>query len=436
MGSNKQTLSQEEVEALFFKQGLRVLEPYINSRTRIKAQCLGCGKFVQPYYRQIWSGQRGCRDCSSNKFKLNQLELEETFQRLNLTLIDQYKNSKIPVTVKCNTCGSSSREIVANLRKMKTFHCAICYPKKTFVRKGRKLNPLQIREILEEFASYDFLVLGEFRTVNKSVTVKHLTCGTVSDRSLKSIKQGAGYCNGCRKNRILTEEEALKVLAEAGFEPIAKYINSEIPWESKCKKCGRILSPRLHTLRQKKSGCAYCNKVKVDPIDAVSLMISSGYTPLEPYKNSKAKWKSRHEVCGRIVFPKYNSIHTGQGGCPDCVDKYSYNEPSYFYVLENSLYESLKIGISNTETRDDRTLIHAKYGWKLIQRIDFENGFLAYEFEQTLLKYLRKVRKIPVHLSKVEMPQSGYSETMSKDAISLVELQRLVKDNQAGFLSN
>jgi hypothetical protein len=94
----------------------------------------------------------------------------------------------------------------------------------------------------------------------------------------------------------------------------------------------------------------------------------------------------------------------------------------------------LKIGISNSESRDDRVAVHTKHGWELIKRIDFENGFLAYEFEQTLLKYLRGIRSIPIHLSKREMPQSGYSETLSMDLISLKELLELVKRNQAGRL--
>jgi len=434
MGSNKQTLSQDEVEELFLKQGLQVLEPYVNSRTRIKAKCIGCGKVVNPYYRQIWSGQRGCRDCSSSKFRLSESEIVETFQRLNLTLIDEYRNSKIPVGVKCNLCGSTSKQVVANLRKMKIFHCEICDPKKTFIRRNRVINPVQLDEIVKEFTERNYSLIGEFKTVHKNVTVRHLTCGTISERSLKSIRQGAGYCKGCMKNRILTEEEALKVLDDAGFEPIAKYVNSETPWESKCKKCGRSLSPRLHTLRGKKSGCAYCNKVKVDPIDAVNLMISAGFTPLEPYKNSKARWKSRHEECGKIVHPQYNSIYNGQG-CSECGDTYSYNDPSYFYVLENNLYQSLKVGISNNDSRDDRVLVHAKYGWKLVQRIDFENGFLAFEFEQTILNHLRKNLKIPSHLSREDMPQGGYSETMSMDSIALPRLLELVRSNQKGDLS-
>jgi ribosomal protein S27E len=434
MASNKKTLSQEEVERIFLKQGLQVLEPYINSRTRIQAKCLGCGKIVQPFYRQIWSGQSGCRDCSSNKFRLTEEEVSLTLQKVGLKLIGEYKNSKDPVEVECLKCGTVLKVALSSIRNTKEFHCTGCNPKRSFLRR-KTLAEGELKELNKTFLEHHFELIGSYRSVNRPVLVRHITCGTESERSLKSIKTGAGFCKGCTKNRVLTEVEALEVLDEAGFEPIGKFVNVDTPWESRCKKCGKILTPTIHTLKSKGSGCAYCNGVRVDPDDAVKLMISAGYIPLEPYRNNKVKWKSEHEVCGKVVYPMYNSIQNGQGGCTDCADKYSYFETSYFYVMEHEAFQSLKIGISNTESKDDRVIVHSKHGWKLLQRIDFENGFLAYEFEQTLLKHLRITMKIPVHLSKAEMPQSGFSETFSIETISKSSLLKLVRANQSGTLT-
>ena len=436
MGSNQKTLSQEQVEALFLKQGLQVLGPYVNSRTRIKAKCLGCGKIVEPYYRQIWAGQRGCRDCSSNNLKLSSGGISDTLTMVNLQLRGIYQNSKTPVEVECLKCRIRLLVAISSLRSKKTFYCPGCDTKKSFLRKRRELTDFELKTVQQVFSDYQFELIGEYESVNRSTTVKHLTCGTISDRSLKSIRSGAGFCTGCRKNRSISEIEALKLLDDAGFNAIGKFINSDTPWEAECKNCGKISTPSVHTLKGKKSGCGYCHGVRVDPLDAETVMLAAGYIPLEPYKNSKSKWKSRHEICGQVVFPMYNSIQTGQGGCTDCGDKYSYYEPSYFYVMEHSLLNSLKIGISNFEARDNRVLIHAKHGWMLAQRIEFENGFMAYEFEQTLLNHIRNTLGVPVHLSKADMPQSGYSETMSSDFIQLPELLKLVRANQLGELSN
>ena len=435
MGSNKHTLSQEHVEALFLKQGLMVLEPYVNSRTRIKSKCLGCGKIVQPFYRQIWSGQSGCRDCSSNKLRLTKDEVALTLSKVGLKLVGEYKNSNDSIEVICLKCGTLQKVTLSGIRKTEEFHCTGCNPKRSYLRR-KSLTVGEMEELKKTFLEYQFELLGSYKSVHKPVLVRHMTCGTESERSLTNIKTGAGFCKGCTRNRVLTKLDALKVLDDAGFEPIGKFVNVDTPWESRCKKCGKVLTPTIHTLKGKGSGCAYCNGVRVDPDDAVRLMISVGYSPLEPYRNSKAKWKSKHEICGQVVYPRYNSIQGGQGGCSNCADKYSYFEPSYFYVIENEKFLSLKIGISNADSRDDRVAIHSKHGWKLVTRLDFENGFLAYEFEQTLLFYLRKALAIPIHLSKSEMPQSGYSETMSSDLISLPDLLKLVKANLAGSLLN
>lgn len=422
------------MEQVFLKQGLQVLERYVNSRTRIKAKCLGCGKVVQPYYRQIWSGQSGCRDCSSQKFKLSPQEISETLSAINLKLSGLYTNSKTPLRVECEKCGHQSEVILNDIRNGRIFICSGCEPKKSFLRKSRKLTQNELDAAKSVFLDYQFELIGEYQSTKKPVLVKHLSCGIVSERSLNNIKSGAGYCEGCRPNQTLTEKEALDVLRNAGFEPIGAYVNSETPWESECQKCKRILTPSIHTIKGKRSGCGYCNKVRIDPIDAVALMNAAGFIPLEPYRNSKARWKSLHTECGKIVYPQYNSIYNGQG-CSECGDTFSYNQPSYFYVLENDLLQSLKVGISNCKSRDDRIAVHAKKGWKLIHRIDFENGFLAYDFEQTLLNHLRKNLGIPIHLSKSEMPQGGFTETSSVDFISLAELLKLVKANQSGNLS-
>lgn len=434
MASNRKTLSQGEVEQIFLKQGLQVLEPYKNSRTRIKAKCLECGKIVHPFYRQIWSGQSGCRDCSSMKAKLTSQNLKDTLNALSLRMTGEYKNSKTPLETECALCGYKSNVIIANIGKKKTFDCFGCNPKKAIPGSRRSLIGLELSDVREVFLQYQFELIGEYQSSKRNVIVKHLTCGTVSEKSLKNIKSGAGLCRGCIRNKPIAEDEALLILDAAGFEPLGKYINGDTPWEAKCKKCKRILNPTIHTLKSKKSGCAFCNKVRVDPEEAIAVMISAGYTPLVIYKNNRTKWKSRHDACGRIVYPMYNSIQTGQGGCTDCGDGYSYNEPSYFYVMEHESLGSLKIGISNQDSRDDRVLRHTKHGWKLVQRIDFENGFLAYEFEQTLLNHLRKNLNLPIHLSKSEMPQSGFTETLSVEFISLADLLKLVKGNQSGNL--
>ena len=57
---------------------------------------------------------------------------------------------------------------------------------------------------------------------------------------------------------------------------------------------------------------------KLDPKVAERAMLKAGFKPLEPYKSALINWKCKHLVCGRTVFPRYNSIQQGRGGCSTC----------------------------------------------------------------------------------------------------------------------
>ena len=56
----------------------------------------------------------------------------------------------------------------------------------------------------------------------------------------------------------------------------------------------------------------------VNPKEAEALMIKAKLKPLEPYKSATTNWKCECLQCGETVFPKYNMIKRGQGGCRPC----------------------------------------------------------------------------------------------------------------------
>ena len=60
---------------------------------------------------------------------------------------------------------------------------------------------------------------------------------------------------------------------------------------------------------------------KNDPALVREAMLQAGLEPLEPYQSALAKWKCKCLGCGEIVFPKYNQIQQGIGGCNNCGTK-------------------------------------------------------------------------------------------------------------------
>jgi hypothetical protein len=117
----------------------------------------------------------------------------------------------------------------------------------------------------------------------------------------------------------LSETEAREIMIQAGAEPLIPFPGTSKPWLSKCMKCGKEISPTLGNIKHNGTKpCAYCSKKKVHPDDAVKLMRDAGLEPLEPYPGSNIKWKCKHLNCGEIVYPMHSWIVAGSGGCLKC----------------------------------------------------------------------------------------------------------------------
>jgi hypothetical protein len=153
-----------------------------------------------------------------------------------------------------------------------------------------------------------------------------------------------------------------------------------------------------------------------------------GFEPLEPYVDSKTKWKCLHVKCGNIVNPLYNTIQNRKGGCSFCADYgLKFDAPAYLYIMEHVHYQSIKVGISNNEARPNRIKSHEREGWILRKKFLFDNGQIADYVETEILFWIRNERKLGIHLSKEMMKQGGYSETIDASEIDFLEIQRKIE---------
>lgn len=58
---------------------------------------------------------------------------------------------------------------------------------------------------------------------------------------------------------------------------------------------------------------------RLDETEAISIMRSADFEPLEPYKLIKDPWKCRCLRCGNITYPSLNNVKSGHGrGCKTC----------------------------------------------------------------------------------------------------------------------
>jgi len=106
-------------------------------------------------------------------------------------------------------------------------------------------------------------------------------------------------------------------MVERGLEPLEEYPGSMVHWRVACRTCGREFQTKYNTVQQG-SGCPFCAGKRVDPEEAVAIMLKAGVAVSEPFPGSHKPWPGICTSCGATVRPSYNSISRGQGGCKPC----------------------------------------------------------------------------------------------------------------------
>ena len=99
-------------------------------------------------------------------------------------------------------------------------------------------------------------------------------------------------------------------------------------------------------------------------------------------------------------------------------------ERTLLYLIYSPTLKAFKIGITNLSNR--RYSQHRVKGWVLVKYWYFQDRGLAKQVESEVLRVLRN--KFPkAHLTKEDMPQHGYTETFSSQAISSKQVIKIIE---------
>jgi len=277
--------------------------------------------------------------------------------------------------------------------------------------------------------------LEPYKNRNTPWKCKCLNCGVVTTPRYSNVKFNKTGCKNCgklsqaKKSRA-SEEDLVKLMLAKNLQPLQPYKSRRTPWKCRCLNCGKTVYPRVGGIKSGQGGCNYCAKNQVDENDAVTFMLNNLLQPLEPYTKSLNKWKCKCLKCGSVVFPSYHDIKSKrQGGCGECA-QFGINtkSPSYLYLVTNDRLSAHKIGIGNHKNSADRLTSFIKQGWITFKVWEFSSGSQALKIEKTVFKIIRNELKIPIFLSKEQMPKTyGHVETMGADSISLIELEKIIK---------
>ena len=411
----------EDAISVMEKGGFRPLEPYSGAGKPWKCECMKCGHISSPKFAHVQNGSK-CIKCANKEGGLKQ-RLPESIaiaQMLEAKLqpLEPFPGTKVPWKSKCLVCG---HEVTPALGNIIQGHggCGYCSG-----------HIVDVEVAVAAMVASGLTPLEDYKGSDNPWKCRHEVCGKVVTPSYASIRRGQGGCKSCgsaeggRKN-LFSTEVAIQIMLDASIKPLEPFVKSGLPWKSECLKCHKTIFPSLQNVKNLRSKCIYCSQMKVDPDDAVALMRKFGFEPLEPYVDSKKKWKSIHIKCGNTVNPLYNTIQTRKGGCSFCADYgLKFDLPAYLYIMEHLEYRSIKVGISNNDARPNRVKSHENEGWVLRKKILLDNGQIADFVETEILFWLRNVRKLGIHLSKDMMRQGGYSETVDSTEIDFLEIQR------------
>ena len=415
------------------------------------------------------------------KKRIDPSEAEALMLEAGLKPLEPYQSSDAPWRSECLKCH---REVTPSFTyiKMGRASCAYC--------SKRRVDLNEAHEIL---ASKNLEPLEEFVTVMKPWKCKCLICGDIVSPNLNSLKKGQGGCKRCgyknMKTKRMDSQKAVSLMLEAGIKPLEEYSSRMKPWKSECLKCGNIVTPRLGSIMAGQGGCGYCAGFIVDESEIVKVMIGFGLKPLEPYIAARKKWKCECLNCGRIVYPLYNSIQQGQGGCSWCgVQKASEKktftqeeailsmekagfDPMEPYVHSESKWKvkcrkcqkvcyptlhNVKMGsgcascakggfdpnepgylyflkhdlwemlqIGITNFPDKRLSQHKKLGWEVMELRGPMDGHLTQEWETAILRFL-KASGADLSNPEIAGKFDGYSEAWSSKKFSIASIKELM----------
>jgi hypothetical protein len=224
------------------------------------------------------------------------------------------------------------------------------------------------------FENANLLPLEEYIDTNQKWKSKCLVCGIIVSPRIADVKGGRSGCKACAVKKANLkrfpnqEKKAIQIAKRSRLEPLEPYTNAVTPWKCKCLKCGEIVTPTYHNLKQGNGGCLNCQEYSFQP-----------------------------------------------------------NQPSYLYVMTHKQMGSLKIGVGNAGNKTDRIKTHKRHGWELIKQYNFDKGKDAMSVETNIFKWIRKDLKLKSHLSLELMKQFGHTETVDLEEIDIPALMQKIE---------
>ena len=299
-------VDEEEALKILKRNKLKPLEPYKGNKHPWKCIHTPCGKTVTPRYNSLQKGQGPCKYCARKA--IDPGDAVALFLSKNLKPLEPYSgDNKKPWRAVHIPCGNEVSPTYNIIQSDESIGCHFC--------SDQFVDPDEAFQFLVSKNLQPLVPYPGTKNPWKSV---HTVCGQVIQPRYGHIKAGRVGCPFCAQVIPITQERAVKFFKNNDLEPKGQFPGPHKPWKSIHILCGREVSPRWASVQQGNSGCAYCSGNKVDMREVKELMKKLQLKPLIEYPGGKDPWKCLHIPCGEVVYPRYNGLQRGQGGCLNC----------------------------------------------------------------------------------------------------------------------
>ncbi len=435
-------IDPEVADAAFLAVHFTPLEPYKGAGTPRLCRCEECGNECRVTYSSVRQGKRGCKRCWTDliatKTRIPQEVVDAVFAAAQMTPLEPYVSANKPRRALCQVCGTVGRTTYATLS---TGHggCKPCGYKVV----SRKLQALKtdLEAIDRVYANAGLTVLEPWVNAAVPRLTRCNKCGNEAKVSYGNLYSGQGGCRPCGAklrgaNQMSPEDEVDAVLRDNNLQPISPYEGATVRRLCRCLVCSHTVAVLATEITAgKRNGCKYCtyeksSKARTLPTELVDALFEAKMLePLEEYIGASTPRLCRCMRCNREVSPQYASLKSGQGGCKYCSPVgLQRAAPGVLYLVKNSEYRVLKVGVTSTTSRKDRVKSHLDNGWEVVKTWDVADAGLAEAVETAVLNHWRKVLGAPIAMRREDMPQSGYSETVAmlfvdqEDAIRIIDV--------------
>lgn len=387
---------------------------YIDSETRITIGCKIHGFFEQLPGVHYLQGC-GCNECGNESIRQKQSETVEEFiekaNRVHGNVFDyskvNYLGSHVKIEIICSIHGSFFQTPASHKSGR---YCRDCSFEK---------NAQGLRIGTEEFVERAIKIHGTKYDYSRSIyqskdTPLLISCsvhGEFSQSPANHVRLGQG-CPHCGRLKLadslrLSKEDFLEAALEVHGDEYdyskIDYIDTKTKIEIVHKKCGKTFSqtPQAHKQGQ---GCGECSRISAglnrrlsfeEFVNRSNSLHGGEYEYFEDsHVTTQHKTKILHKTCQTEFWQSPNK-HMGGRGCPMCNHGgFNPTNPSavyYVLTLNNDQGDVVyyKGGITSDMARrmkEHRNHIPKTFNLKLLETIEFDDGYELIEFEKILLR--------------------------------------------------